>query len=235
MFTNDFLTENWRSEPPRSTALNTSLFSKWISDPQEANKTQTPRPITPKMSNLNSYQPFVAGILSFAATAQAQLITNSTGLPPAGVYLSTDIHAIYGGPSLKFLLTLPEHAPLAKEVILHTGGNGTVSDAGDEIEVFGSTLTAVMNVRLFGTSITGGPQPISTNGPLGSVQVFTKASKVRLLSVDGTGTFDTEMLALSLSGNSLLGQFMVRERPSETSTGKTTITDIGGGESVVSN
>jgi PEP-CTERM motif len=148
------------------------------------------------------------------------------GLPPAGVYLSTDIHAIYGGPALQFLLSLPEHAPLANEVIRHPGGNGAAGDANDEIEDFGSTLTAMMDVLVNGNSITGGPQPIFASGPLGSVTTLVHD---RLLSPTGTGTFDTEMLALSLSGTSPLGPFMIRESPTKQSLGQTSVTDIGGG------
>jgi hypothetical protein len=44
-----------------------------------------------------------------------------------------------------------------------------------------------------------------------------------------TGTFDTEMLAMQLNGVSPAGPFMIRESPTLRSTGKTTITDIGGG------
>ena len=106
-----------------------------------------------KTSPLKYLPGLALGIFSMAAPTQAALITNSTGLPPAGVYLSTDIHAIYGGAALEFLLTLPEHAPLANEVIRHPGGNGTVGDADDEIEIFGSTLTAMGEVKQNGVSL----------------------------------------------------------------------------------
>lgn len=168
------------------------------------------------------------GILSMAATTQAALITNSTGLPPDGVYLGIDIHQIYGGPALQFLLTLPEHAPIAAEIARNPGGQGTVpgSDPDDEIETFGSTLEAMMDVTVNGNSISGGSQPITASGPFGSVMTIVRD---RLLSVDGTGTFDTEMLQLDLQGTSPLGPFMIRESPTRQSLGRTTITDIGGG------
>jgi hypothetical protein len=44
-----------------------------------------------------------------------------------------------------------------------------------------------------------------------------------------TGTFDTEMLAMSLTGVTPLGPLMVRESPTLPSLGSTSITDIGGG------
>ena len=44
-----------------------------------------------------------------------------------------------------------------------------------------------------------------------------------------TGTFDTEMLSMNLSGSSFLGPYMVRESPTRASLGRTTVADIGGG------
>jgi hypothetical protein len=44
-----------------------------------------------------------------------------------------------------------------------------------------------------------------------------------------TGTFNTEMLALSLSGTSPFGPYMVRESPTLATLGQTSITNIGGG------
>ena len=67
----------------------------------------------------------------------------------------------------------------------------------------------------------GAFQPASGNG---QVQTIVKH---RLSSV--TGTFDTEMLQLNLSGTSPFGPFMIRESPTKASTGQTTITDLGGG------
>jgi hypothetical protein len=70
-------------------------------------------------------------------------------------------------------------------------------------------------------SINDGPlQPIEMQGPVMTVAYLKGPG-------DTTGTFDTEMLSMSLSG--LGGTVMVRESPTRASTGKTTITDIGGG------
>ena len=143
------------------------------------------------------------GILSMAASTHASLITSTTNLPPDGVYLSTDIHQIYGGPALAFLLTLPAHAPIAAEVGRRGGGQGLPGTPNDEIETFGSTLDAMMDVTANGNSISGGPQPIHASGPFGSVQTLVKD---RLLSPTGVGDFDTEMLQLNLSGNSPQGR-----------------------------
>src|SRR5204863_1952694 len=44
-----------------------------------------------------------------------------------------------------------------------------------------------------------------------------------------TGTFNTEMLQLDLSGTSPFGPYMIRESPTLSSTGQTTVNNIGGG------
>lgn len=162
------------------------------------------------------------GIFSLAATSQAALITTNANLPPDGVYLSTDIHQIYGGAALQFLLTLPEHAPIAAQVAREPGGGPLgIGTPADEIETFGSTLNAMMDVTINGVSQIGGPQPIFASGPVMTL-VEGKIGNV-------TGSFDTEMLSLDLAGITPLGPFMIRESPSRQSTGHTSITDIGGG------
>lgn len=62
----------------------------------------------------------------------------------------------------------------------------------------------------------------STSSGPGQMLTFGKVGNV-------TGTFDTEMLALNLSGVTPLGPFMIRESPTRASTGRTTISNIGGG------
>lgn len=167
------------------------------------------------------------GILSMAATTQGSLITSTTGLPPAGVYLSTDIHAIYSGPALDYLITLPMHAPIANEVGRRSGGNGSPGGPNDEIETFGSTLDAMIEIKDRATGTTVVPNgPIHASGPFGSVQTIVFGHN---LSPDGTGTFQTEMLALSLSGTYLGAPFMIRESPTKQSTGITSVVPLPGG------
>ena len=172
------------------------------------------------------------GILSIAATSQAALITSSANLPPAGTYLSLDIHNIYAGPALAFLLTLPEHAPYANFVFTEHGGQGTVGGPNDEIETFGSALDAHVKATTVagGNTVYDGPVhgeggPGSTNpGPGTKTIVYGKVGQT-------TGTFQTEMLQLNLQGTVPgLGAFMIRESPSKQSLGQVTITDIGGGQ-----
>jgi hypothetical protein len=82
----------------------------------------------------------------------------------------------------------------------------------DEHHHFESQLHAMV-------SINGGPlQPIMMSGPVDTV-AYNKGP------TDTTGTFDTEMLSMSLTGAGV----MIRESPTRASTGKTSITDIGGG------
>lgn len=165
------------------------------------------------------------GTLGLTATTQAFVITNTTNLPPEGVYVGPDIHAVYAGGALDYLLSLPQHAAIAGTTVVTPGGGGNPGDANDEIETFSSNLVAQMDVVQFpsGTSVIGGPQPIFANGPVTTIVLN------RLLSPDGTGTFDTEMLQLNLSGNFGGTPFMIRESPTLASTGQTTVTDIGGG------
>jgi hypothetical protein len=86
-------------------------------------------------------------------------------------------------------------------------------DGDDEIEDFESEFSAV--------EIGLGGGPVTLTGPV------TVRTTGRLLST--TGTFDTEIVSMSLSGNTPLGHIQIRQDPSRASTGQTDITDIGGG------
>ena len=158
------------------------------------------------------------GIFSMAATAKAALITTTTDLPPDGVYLSADIHQTYGGAALEILLSLPEHAPIAAQAMRRNDG------LGNEIENFNSVLNAMAEVRVNGLS--QGILPISAFGPVETI-VFGRTANPT------TGSFNTEMLSMELSGVNPFDPagplFMVRESPTLQSLGQTDITDIGGG------
>ena len=181
---------------------------------------KTPKLILPALA---------VGILSMAATSQASLITNSANLPPDGVYLDAGIHQTYGGAALQFLLQLPAHAPIAAEIGKRAGGNGAPGTPADEVETFGSTLTAIAEVKQNGVTILG-PTPVFASGPFGSVQTI-----VYDLLGNPDGDYDTEMLQLDLQGVNPFfpaaggPTFMIRESPTRQSLGHTTITDIGGG------
>jgi len=134
------------------------------------------------------------------------LNTPSPDIPPIivpGVYLSPqDVHAMYSGPALEVVLSMIQHQPFAGSSI--PGPEG-------ERHHFESQMNGMV-------SINGGPaQPIMMGGPVETVAFGRPPG--------GLGTFDTEMLSMSLTG----GPVMVRESPTKASTGKTSIADIGGG------
>jgi hypothetical protein len=84
----------------------------------------------------------------------------------------------------------------------------------DEIETFDSVLEAKVDIGL-------GPVPVTLTGPV-DVIVFGKIAHT-------TGTFDTEIVSMSLSGDVGGLNVQVRESPTLASLGGTDITDLGGG------
>jgi hypothetical protein len=148
---------------------------------------------------------FVA-LLAFPGLASASLITADPNLPPAGQYrTAADVHADYllGGGNIMTLAN-----------IVHFGFTGIVRIpvGPDERESFGSTVTGdlLLNNVPQGSIVLSGPVETLVHNKVGNT----------------TGTFDTEMLALSLTG----GGVLVRESPTLPSLGQTTITDLGGGQ-----
>jgi hypothetical protein len=150
------------------------------------------------------------GVLAVGGLAMAHpggVDAPSPDLPPivpAGVYLSpSDVHARYSGPALEVILSMVEHQPYA--------GMPVPPDPTGERHHFESQLHAMVSVN-------GGPaQPILMTGPVDTVAYGRAPGQL--------GTFDTEMLSMSLTG----GPVMIRESPTKASTGKTSIADIGGG------
>ncbi len=131
--------------------------------------------------------------------------TTSPDLPPDGVYVSPDQYHEYS--VMGIVLDDPTHRPFVRDTI-------RVIDGDDEIETFDSEFNA--------TEIGQGLGPISLTGP---VQVRTTD---RALSE--TGTFDTEIVSMSLVGNAPgVGLIMIREDLQRASTGVTDIMDLGGG------
>ena len=144
------------------------------------------------------------------------IVTTSPQLPPDhGDYRTpADVHAEFHGAALDVILQDIRHRPFAGTVVRDPV-------AGGEIETFASSLrgTAIVN---------GQSMPISLTGP---VQTF-----VRMEPGQTTGTFQTEMLSMSLSSGDLTGTgaglpgVLVRESPTQMSPGQTTVADIGGGQ-----
>ena len=124
--------------------------------------------------------------------------TTSPDLPADGAYISLD-DFFYSG--IGYVLDNPVLTPLA---------NITRTPVGDdEVESFTATFSATE---------TG--QPLGALDMSGPVDMITSD---RLLST--TGTFDAEIISMSLSG----GGILIREDPSRASTGQTDIIDLGGG------
>jgi hypothetical protein len=143
--------------------------------------------------------------LALCSAASAGIITTDPSLPPnqGGYFLLT--------PPVKYILPGPLVIDLFD--IFHFGFTNIIRiPAGaDELEFFDSTVTG--NV-----SINGGPKsPVMLTGSV-ETEVFGKTGNT-------TGSFQTEMLQLNLTG----GGIMVRESPTLQSLGQTTITDLGGG------
>lgn len=117
-----------------------------------------------------------------------------------------DFHAIY---PQGVILSDPVHRDFTN---VERQDDGT----GNEIETFDSVLKAM--VEFPGGP---GPVPVELTGPVETV-VFGKTGNT-------TGTFDTEIVALSLTGDIGGVHVEIRENPDLASLGRTTITDVGGG------
>jgi hypothetical protein len=169
-------------------------------------------------SPMTNHVRLLFGVL-IALTFSGQILAHPGGvnapspdLPPIvpdGVYLSpSDVHARYSGPALEIVLTRLEHQPFAGQPPTF-GPEGErhhfESEARGEVSVNGSP-----------------PQPFSLTGPVDTVALGRCPGCT-------TGTFDTEMLQMSLQGNTPFGPVMLRESPTLASQGVTSITDIGGG------
>lgn len=144
--------------------------------------------------------------MALATSVRAQVETSDPSLPPLfppAYYTNHVANINYGGA---VTLTNVGHQALPP---VNRMTNGL-----DEIETFSSQLHG--QGALFGN-----PLSVTANGNVTTV-VFNKVGNV-------TGTFQTEMLSMNLSGGSLPPGVMIRESPTLPSQGVTSITDIGGG------
>lgn len=145
--------------------------------------------------------------LSWGAPARADIIVSDPSLPPvSGEYqTAADVHASYSGDTL------------VVQAIRHFGFTSVVRNSfgPDELESFQSTVEGQMTTPHSTFLLTlHGPVETIVRGKIGNT----------------TGTFDTEMLSMSLSGFGLL----IRESPTLPSLGQTSIQDVGGGQFRVS-
>jgi len=153
------------------------------------------------------------GSLALAVPASAALTTSSPTIPPVGgVFTSTDVqlYSISGFSLTLRNMELTMNAPITQSP---SGAN--------ELENFMATLNGLSDINITGTG--SFPNVPASSSGAGSSFAFGKAGPT------ATGTFDTEMLSLNLSGSTALGPFMIRESPTRASTGRTTITPLGGG------
>jgi hypothetical protein len=150
----------------------------------------------------------------FAGQVLAQGInTTDPVLPPLdGKYrTAADAHADFNGAGFQIILRNIEHQALVRLTNLPVGA--------DEQETFTSSLSG--NIQLISGGIDQGTVPTSGSGPVTTL-VHGKTGNV-------TGTFNTEMLLMNLTGSSAFGSYMIRESPTLPSLGQTSITNIGGG------
>jgi hypothetical protein len=157
-------------------------------------------------TRFTSFVLFVALVLVPSALfASPFYIGTSPLVPPTdGVYLRQNVHAEYDAGPLHIILQDIQHSGFSNIV--------RIPVVGGMLETFDSTV--VGNVSVNG----GPPSPISLFGP---VSVFLSG-----YSLSATGTFNTEMLALTLQSG---GPIQIRESPTQQSSGQTKITDLGSG------
>jgi hypothetical protein len=169
-------------------------------------------------------------VLVFGSQAFAQFLsgggvdTTDPELPPPGVYLSPqDVHAMYSGPNLLIVLQAIQHQPFKDLDPAHLPDPTGVTN---EHHDFDSDLRGQGQCVGQGCTDFGIPStfPLVMGGRVQTVSLNKGPS-------DTTGTFVTEMVGMSLSGEGPTPPFvMVRESPSLPSLGQTRITDIGGGQ-----
>jgi hypothetical protein len=153
-----------------------------------------------------------------ACTPQTSPILSSPDLPPESQtpgaprcdqlisqYEGQDLHALFPG-GIDF--SDPKHKCF-ENVDRQDDGSG------NEIETFDSQVEAQVDLG-------SGPVPVTVSGPV-SIVTYGKIG-------NPTGTFQTEMISMSLSGDVGGIPVEVRESPSLPSAGQTTITDLGGGQ-----
>jgi hypothetical protein len=91
----------------------------------------------------------------------------------------------------------------------------TDSGTGDETETFNAIVEGMLDD---GT----GPQPVVLTGPVSTV--------ARSKGGATTGSWDTEIISMSLTGDVGGISIQIRESPALSSVGQTTVTDTGGGQ-----
>jgi len=164
--------------------------------------------------------PAVDNASATASTAAAQLvdpgiITGDPQLPPdqspddkceqiRSHYVGEDVHALFPG-GIDF--SNPRHYCFRNVSIIPTPDG--------ELEFFDSTVEGIFDDG-------SGPQLVRLDGPV-SILVFGKTP------TDKTGSWQTEILSMDLSGDVGGVSIQIRKSPVQPSTGQTSVLDIGGG------
>ena len=171
----------------------------------------------------------VIAVLAMSHAAWAAVKQDTPNLPPDGEYLTpTDVHARYEGQDLEIVLSNVVHTPfVGGPQDPRDDGVGTSPgviretdpETGDETETFGSTLTADAEVN--GTDV----GQVTLTGPVTTI--------VRGKGGNTTGTFQTEIVSMSLTGTIAGFPITIRESPTEASTGETTVSERKPAEFVI--
>jgi hypothetical protein len=137
------------------------------------------------------------------------------GLPPepnpvdcdaiVSMYAGIDLHAFFPN-GIDF--SNPRHSCFENVVV------STDPDTGDETETFDSTVEGIFDDG-------SGPQRVELTGP---VEILTRGKGGAT-----TGSWDTEIVSMSLSGDVGGVSIEIRESPSAASPGKTSVADNGDG------
>jgi len=167
-------------------------------------------------------KPFFLALIALAAAvppafggflANGGINQSTPNLPPStGGYVSpADVHACYAliGLGNPLCLVQGDHS------FFTNPHYDVVPGTSNGLDQFGSTFTGMATGASLGTNV----MPLTLSGPV-QVEIFNRPSN------NMTGTFDTEMLQLDLSGGPGI---MIRESPTLASTGMTKITDNGNG------
>lgn len=144
----------------------------------------------------------------FVGDAIAQNIFPSDCVPPPGGTYAGAFHAKYADGTNVYDLTDPRHSKFTS-----CDPPPPPVPATCTVHSFGSFVFAQMGVN--------GGAAMPVNGPANCT--------IRMCFSHELGTtryFDTEMLQLDIAG----GPLMIRESPTRASTGKTAISDVGGGQ-----
>jgi hypothetical protein len=152
-----------------------------------------------------------------ATSARADGVNQSDpNLPPAGQYLlPSQVHAMYHGGALNIVLSNVKHQPF----------RGTVKNKNTSVGGHNAVIESFQTRLIGDVSVNGStPMPFTLMGP-----AMILISGPNGYNVGDTGTFNTQMTSLNLSGSVGGHSVDIQIDPNTATTGSTTISDIGGG------